>query len=209
VDVRPERERAAPVTHGAVGIELLRGLEGADRLRVVEGVHEPDTLVEVLLRQRRGGRDRHVVTRQTVEEAAEAGRGIQSLRARGGQSEEQEPGCHTERLSQVTQDRLLQLRIEAHARLTASEAMPSRITTEPRRSGKTKRMRPPATFLSSAMASASRASAGSSARRGSPARPTRSSTSARTSPPATPTSPASVAAARSPTPTASPCRMRP
>jgi hypothetical protein len=41
VDVGPEDQRLAPEAGGAVGIELLRRLEGALRLGMVEGERQP------------------------------------------------------------------------------------------------------------------------------------------------------------------------
>ena len=60
VHVGPEGEGDAPVCHGAGGIETRRLAEGADGLVVIEGVAEPEALVEILLRER-GSRGHRVV----------------------------------------------------------------------------------------------------------------------------------------------------
>ena len=49
VDVRAGDQRFAPEAHGAGGIELLCGAEGADRFSVVEAEAEHHALVEIAL----------------------------------------------------------------------------------------------------------------------------------------------------------------
>jgi hypothetical protein len=57
VDVGPEHQRLTPETHGAVGIELLRLTECALRLLVIEGIGQPQSLVEIDLRRCARSRD--------------------------------------------------------------------------------------------------------------------------------------------------------
>ena len=52
VDIGPEHQRLAPEAHGAIGIELLRLAECALRLLVIEGMGQPQTLIEIALRGR-------------------------------------------------------------------------------------------------------------------------------------------------------------
>ena len=68
VDVRPERERHAPVAHRAVGIDRRGLLERANRLGVVERVGQRQALVEVALRLGRRGRDLVVQVAEVVVE---------------------------------------------------------------------------------------------------------------------------------------------
>lgn len=66
VDVGAEGKRHAPAAHGAGGIAAAGLLEGADRLGVVEGVVEPESLVEVALDGGIGGGDAVVVRAEVV-----------------------------------------------------------------------------------------------------------------------------------------------
>ena len=68
VDVRPARERDAPMRHGAGRISLLRRLERANRGAVIEAEEEVEALVEVFLRFGRVRRDLSRVRPQTFEE---------------------------------------------------------------------------------------------------------------------------------------------
>ena len=52
VDVGTEHQRLAPEAHGATGIELLHLAERALRLLVIEGMGQPQTLIEIALRGR-------------------------------------------------------------------------------------------------------------------------------------------------------------
>ena len=52
VDVGAEHQRLSPEAHGTVGIELLRLAECALCLLVIEGMRQPQTLVEIALRGR-------------------------------------------------------------------------------------------------------------------------------------------------------------
>jgi hypothetical protein len=70
VYVRPEHVSLAPGTHGAGGIDLLRPAERPERLRVIEGVHQAQALVEVALRRRLVGRYR---IREIAERGEERG----------------------------------------------------------------------------------------------------------------------------------------
>jgi hypothetical protein len=49
VDVRAEGERDSPVAHGTVGVERCRLAERTDRLGMIEGVGQDESLVEILL----------------------------------------------------------------------------------------------------------------------------------------------------------------
>ena len=75
VDVRSERERDAPVTHRAPGIDGGRLAEGAYRLGVVERVGEPHPLIEISLGVGRRGRDGEVVAAEIVVEGSLRGSG--------------------------------------------------------------------------------------------------------------------------------------
>ena len=68
VVVRPLREGDAPVAHRARRIEARRLAERVLGLDVVEGVDEPQALVEVRLRLGRAGRDALVVAPETFED---------------------------------------------------------------------------------------------------------------------------------------------
>ncbi len=68
VDVRPRRPGDAPPAHRAIGVQSRRVTERADRLRVVERVGEPESLVEVALRLRDRRTDRVVVVPEIVVE---------------------------------------------------------------------------------------------------------------------------------------------
>ena len=57
VDVGSEHQRLAPEAHRAVGIELLRLTECALRLLMIEGIGQPQSLVEIDLRRRARSRD--------------------------------------------------------------------------------------------------------------------------------------------------------
>ena len=57
VDVGPEHQRLAPEAHRAVGIELLRLTECALRLLMIEGIGQPQSLVEIDLRRCARSRD--------------------------------------------------------------------------------------------------------------------------------------------------------
>ena len=85
VDVGAENEGLAPPAHRAVGIPPLRLLERAQRLGVVEGVGQPETLIEVALRDRVGGGDRMAVRAEVVEQ----GRRLAGRRGRGGARHQQ------------------------------------------------------------------------------------------------------------------------
>ncbi len=68
VDVGAEHERLAPEAQGAGRIELLRRLEGALRLGMVEREGEPQSLVEVGLRLRHAGADPERLLAEALEE---------------------------------------------------------------------------------------------------------------------------------------------
>ena len=68
VDVRPQHQRHAPVTHGARRIEPGRLTERALGLSVVESIGQNHCLVEETLRPRDIGRDRNVIVAEAFEQ---------------------------------------------------------------------------------------------------------------------------------------------
>ena len=75
VDVAAQHIGFAPEAHRALGVELLRGLEGTLRLGVVEAESQSQTLVEVRLRLGVAGRDAELERAQVlVERRLAAGR---------------------------------------------------------------------------------------------------------------------------------------
>ena len=75
VVVRPLREGDAPVAHRARRIEARRLAERGLGFDVVEGVHEPQALIEVRLGLGRAGRDALVVAPEALEDHRRRGRG--------------------------------------------------------------------------------------------------------------------------------------
>ena len=68
VVVRTQRQGDAPLGHRAVRIDLRRHAKRANRLGVIECVHQPQTLVKVLLRHRIAGCDRVAMVAQVVDQ---------------------------------------------------------------------------------------------------------------------------------------------
>ena len=68
-----QHQRLAPVAHGALGVGVLRGAEGARRLGVIEGESKANALVEIRLGALAGGGDRYVQLAEIVVQGRRGG----------------------------------------------------------------------------------------------------------------------------------------
>ena len=83
IDVGAQHQRLAPVAHGALRIQALRLAERPRRLGVVEGIGQPQSLVEITLGERNGRADRKVQRAEVIPQRRGRERGFRSRRRLG------------------------------------------------------------------------------------------------------------------------------